>query len=921
LERRIGVVNADALVLLDVLRGVLARGGADRWQVHPTDHWCWVRPPEAPLRAHGWKLHVAATPLSAPLVLARAAEVLVRRGCAFKFGTDIKRVAQLVGVWYDRGAAGKFITVYPADDEQFRAVARELHQVTTGLAGPRILSDRPLCPDSLVHYRYGTFTDTTVFTDDGVYESRLVGPDGSAVRDERRAWFTPPDWAPPPFPPQALPQTPAFPRPPAFPQTPVLGEAPAAAPSAPHAPLLGGRFRVRTVIRHANRGGIYRTTDERDGASVLVKQARPHVGALLDGTDVRDRLREEARLLDVLAPLGLYPARVELFAEQGHLFLAEELIAGDTLDRWTGSVAQQIQVAGRLVAAVRAVHDAGLVIRDLKPGNVMVTPSGAVRMIDAEGVAEVGRVAYPVATPAFAAPEVTPVPAPVEVTPQAQVADRYSLGLTLFALFTALSDAGWVVGTTGSPRGCAERDARLGQILGDHQVPPYLGSLIAGLAHPDPSARWSLDRASRFLADMPDEPPVEPAAASSAAVVAAPADLERLVVDGVTALRVGMTPQRAQLWDADLPTAKADPANAWLGAAGGLSTLVRASRGLDDPALAAALRTAADWVDARLTDVPRVLPGLSFGRAGTAWALYDAARALDDDRLAGRAVELARRLPTAGPLSDITHGLAGAGLARLHLWHHTGDAGLREQALATADAVVRAAHRDGDGWAWPVPVDADSATAGTSTHGFAHGIAGIGTFLLLADELNGPRSDEYRAAALSAGDTLVRAARVDDGYPVWPETVGGTDFATPAGHWCNGPVGIGTFLVRLWAATGESRFADLATRCVPPRRHRWHSVLGACCGLAGVGHFLLDLADFTGDSSYRPEAEQVADLVYARRRTAGGRELCAPAGRGASYKDGTAGVLDFLLRLRYGGPAPWLPVPAYVSASTKGGER
>jgi serine/threonine protein kinase len=180
------------------------------------------------------------------------------------------------------------------------------------------------------------------------------------------------------------------------------------------------------VIRHANRGGVYRATDQRYGAEVLVKQARPHVGALLDSTDARDRLREEARLLEVLAPLGLYPARVELFAEQGHLFLAEELIAGSTLDRWTGSVAQRVRVAGRLVTAVRAVHDAGLVIRDLKPGNVMVTTSGAVRMIDAEGVAEVGTVAYPVVTPAFTAPEVTPTPAPVEDSTKPEVNGRAS---------------------------------------------------------------------------------------------------------------------------------------------------------------------------------------------------------------------------------------------------------------------------------------------------------------------------------------------------------------------------------------------------------------------------------------------------------------------------------------------------------------
>jgi len=53
--------------------------------------------------------------------------------------------------------------------------------------------------------------------------------------------------------------------------------------------------------------------DERDGTTVVVKQARAHVGAMLDGTDVRDRVRAEAKMLETLAPLLLAPAMVELF--------------------------------------------------------------------------------------------------------------------------------------------------------------------------------------------------------------------------------------------------------------------------------------------------------------------------------------------------------------------------------------------------------------------------------------------------------------------------------------------------------------------------------------------------------------------------------------------------------------------------------
>lgn len=45
----------------------------------------------------------------------------------------------------------------------------------------------------------------------------------------------------------------------------------------------------------------------------MIKQARPHIGAMLDGTDTRDLLRHEAALLERLAPSGFTARPVSLF--------------------------------------------------------------------------------------------------------------------------------------------------------------------------------------------------------------------------------------------------------------------------------------------------------------------------------------------------------------------------------------------------------------------------------------------------------------------------------------------------------------------------------------------------------------------------------------------------------------------------------
>jgi hypothetical protein len=106
----------------------------------------------------GWKLHVSATPLSAVEILEVALDVLLADGARFKVATSIGILSALNAGHLGLSQIGKFITVYPSDDAQAVRLALKLDEATRGRRGrgPRVPSDRPLRPDSLVHYRYGT---------------------------------------------------------------------------------------------------------------------------------------------------------------------------------------------------------------------------------------------------------------------------------------------------------------------------------------------------------------------------------------------------------------------------------------------------------------------------------------------------------------------------------------------------------------------------------------------------------------------------------------------------------------------------------------------------------------------------------------------------------------------------------------------
>ncbi|AUG76333.1 hypothetical protein CFP65_1435 [Kitasatospora sp. MMS16-BH015] len=862
----------------DLVEAILYRLGGHDWHVTPGEFWCRVAPAGTLLRGQGWKLHISATPLSAPMVLARVVKVLVVERTAFKFAGTPARLTELVSARHDRAGGGKFITVYPEDDEQFRRLAEALDHATGQLPGPGILSARPYRPGSLVHYRYGAFGGTPRLTNDGVREVLLRAPDGAYVRDPRTPGFAPPAWAELPF---------GLPGP--------------AAPAPGASVLLNERYVVRSALRHAYRGGVYLGEDQLSGYQVVIKEARHHVGAGLDGTDTVDLLRHEAELLTLLAVPGLAPAPLDLFEQGGNHYLVRERVPGRTLRAWTAErlrppVAEVAALARQLTELVRQVHTRGLVLRNLTPDGLMVTPEHTLRLVDVEAAARPGARVRPVRTPGYTAPEaVGATEAP------AQESDLYGLGAVLFHLLTGADPV--FAPDLGTRRTDHERLATLldGALAERPELMPF-EPLVLALTADRPADRWSLTEVSARLLGRGS--PARPAAGAS------PEQRDRLLADGLTHLLDTMTPELGdRLWPATGAAARTDPLNVQHGAAGVLATLTAAAAHRPGPRLRAGLARAAGWLADRADGCDQYLPGLYFGRSGTAWALLDAARLLEDEALAARAGRLARRVPVSWPSPDVSHGVAGAGLTQLHFWQVTGAREYLDRAVAAAERLLATAVPGRSGVLWPVPADFDSALAGAHHLGYGHGAAGVGDFLLLTGRLTG--RPDFLAAAARAGETLLATARLRDGGAGWP--VDDRDPAAPvhAPHWCSGSAGIGGFLLRLWQSTGDERLRTAAEQAaLEVYRWRWRSSPAACHGLAGHADFLLDLAEALAEPRYRAWAEELLGCAHARHVLRGGLMLLPDdtlTGVGPGQRTGLAGPLALLVRLCHGGPALWRP--------------
>ncbi|TXS34122.1 hypothetical protein EAO71_01985 [Streptomyces sp. ms191] len=907
-------------------RTLQATGTGTRWTTDADEMWCRLTRRSGVRRRQGWKLHVSATAASAPAVLEKALDVLLREESAFKFVRSLEQVSALNSRATPRGSSGKFITVYPATDDDAARIALELHRATAGLTGPRILSDQPYAPQSLVHYRYGAFVGRRRLSEQGLLVWFIEDPDGNPVEDKRTGQYCPPSWAVCPFP--------------ASVPLPPRQEKAASSPV-----LLGGRFSVREAIRHTNKGGVYRGTDVTTGAPVVIKEARPHVEGDASGSDVRDWLRAEARTLERLQGTGLAPEALAMFEMGGHLFLAQEEVPGVPLRTWVaerfrdvGSEryrADALAQVGRLVDLVAAAHASGCVLRDFTPGNVMVRPDGELRLIDLELAVLADDVPLPtrVGTPGFSAPERL-VDAPVSPT-----ADYYSLGATVcFVLGGKVPN---LLPEEPATRPAEQRFAEwLGACDGTLRLPDGLPEMILGLMKDDPAERWDPDRAREALSEADPARPGPPAAdpartdepprrrdaarppnpagavrpphptARTARTPGAPRgtdepyDATQAAIDGmVNHLVDSMTPADRWLWPVSTLAGETDPCTVQQGAAGVLAVLTRYFELTGDPRLPELISTAGHWIAAR-TDTRSIRPGLHFGGRGIAWALYDAGRAIADRALTGHASALAVAPSEATLSHDITHGSAGSGLAAAHLWHRTGDPRLAELVVDAADRLAAAAQPEPSGVSWPVPAEAVSEEAGKRYLGFAHGTSGIGCFLLTAAAVS--RRPEHMELAVAAGEHLVAGAVTVGRAAQWPAET--TDVPT-APYWCHGSAGIGSFLVRLWQRTGDERFGDLArgaAHAVAERSSR--AALAQCHGLAGNGDFLLDLADATGDLAYRAMAEDLARLIVTERAHRDSH-VVFPNEYGdvsTSWSDGSAGILAFLLRTRHKDSRHWM---------------
>ena len=219
--------------------------------------------------------------------------------------------------------------------------------------------------------------------------------------------------------------------------------------------ILGGRYEVRGVLGRGGMGEVWLARDVKLQVDVALKVVRPE---RLGEAGALERLRSEVRSARAVA--SPHVCRVyDLVEAEGLECVSMEYVDGTTLRQILDArspleLAEAREIALQLLAGLGAIHEAGLVHRDVKPENVMRTRAGRVVLMDfgiAKAVASGGTVA---GTPAYWAPEQA---AGAAADPRADV---FATGIVLAEMVV--------------PGGARDPDARRALWLGLREDPPQV---------------------------------------------------------------------------------------------------------------------------------------------------------------------------------------------------------------------------------------------------------------------------------------------------------------------------------------------------------------------------------------------------------------------------------------------------------------
>ncbi len=834
------------------------------WRLLRGPIWTQLMGPNTEHPVQGWKIHVSAIPDSACRILDKVLQVCLPLAVEFKFASDRNVLKYLLRKNTARQTVGKFITIYPQSEEQFKLLLEQLYPLLKDEIGPYVLSDRQYKDANVLFYRYGGIEALPQTDANGSKRLCILNDRFEYIEDIRAPYFALPDFIE-----DSL-------------HTAPVAKKPDTETSAPRKKILRQRYEVTEAVKYTAAGGVYFATDMETGREVVIKEARPYIELNDSGVDAVSRLKKEHRMLRMLASTAVAAEAYDYFEVWDHSFLVQEKLPGKTLWQYAAANNKIIQsctsdqimqswFASVLTIAIAVfekfniLHSRNIIFGDLSLNNILIDADTLqLRMIDFEGAIEPG-VDQPtnLFTPGYGRDE------RMDRRMITLDDDFFALGSLLLGLLlpnVTLSDL--------KPDFNARAFAMLQT---DMNLPQAYIDCIMHLHGSGPfDLQWCLQQLRS----------IDPQQVHGL----------RLQPHDMAAILRQCELDLPAIWEFNTRVFDAEQEQRPL--PGGMEMLNRMSVNHGALGVARIWHLLGGGIPATFSDWLRVhykpkehLPGLLHGAGGMAWALQDMGQA----ELAKKTLQAAARHPTLFHKNSLGYGVAGYGQACLHLWQQQGDEAWLQEALRVADVLCERALPQAVGCSWAAPDG-----AGTSI-GLWEGASGVALFLSYAycasqDARYLETAEQGLQFDLSQGrqmgDTL--------GFP--RHTIERNSILYP--YLAYGSAGVATVALRLHALTGKAEYADVVEKIRAAVGQKYAMSSGFAAGLSGLGYSMLDAWQFLGDDSWHAQACRCAEglqLFKIERQEGISFPTLWHSKISCDYLEGSAGVALFLHRLRYGG--------------------
>jgi eukaryotic-like serine/threonine-protein kinase len=199
--------------------------------------------------------------------------------------------------------------------------------------------------------------------------------------------------------------------------------------------LLAGRYEIQSVLGVGGMGIVYKAYDRELDDLVAIKTPRSQASPV--NPTMLDRFKQEIRLARRITHPNVLRT-YDLGQSNGSRFLSMEFVEGITLKHLleTAEILPTpvgLRIAKQICAGLAAAHEVGVIHRDVKPQNILIEPTGALKIMDfgtARLTGDRGGTVTVIGTPDYMSPEQA-LGLPLDCR-----SDIYSTGVVLFEVFT-----------------------------------------------------------------------------------------------------------------------------------------------------------------------------------------------------------------------------------------------------------------------------------------------------------------------------------------------------------------------------------------------------------------------------------------------------------------------------------------------------